>query len=240
MQERTKWTLGLLLGFAVLAAPLTAAAENVGIAPPDLDYGEVDLGETITLPLTISSLGPTPLMISAVEITDDPNGVFEITYIDPIPPELIAGDSIYAEVTFSADVLGTNLGTLTIVSNDREDPTMDVSLMGEVVDPSGEPTPGELMDALLAFYDAAVDDGDIDGFGHCWRAQRAHRRAFRAKLQLLSLFINWGLDRPACRLLRWLDLRTDGDRRPRDFLVGDAVPELNDMIVELRDAMGCP
>jgi hypothetical protein len=134
--SRRSGFLVAVLGVLCLAA--AAHAENIGVTPEDWDFGGVPVGDSAAMTLTMSSLGPTPLMIMSVDILNDPTGAFSVADLPTLPPELPAGESIEREVFFEPPSVGPHEGQIRIVSNDREDPIWwaPLSGLGLVPEPS--------------------------------------------------------------------------------------------------------
>ena len=234
--------LGILLGMALIAIPLRASAENIGVEPPEvLEFEGVDVGDSVTLPIVIMSLGPTPLQIYSIHINDDGGGVFEITSMPDLSTPFDEGESAVIEVTFTPSEVGAFGGELEIRSNDVDfdEQQWFVSLIGEGLEPGGEPTAGEQLDDLIAFFAESVEAGGLEGAGRVAPARRAHLRVFEHKLRLLEFFLCVGLERPACAVLGWLDARSDGDSRPRDMVEGPDRESLNQQILDLGATLGC-
>jgi len=95
------------------------------------------------------------------------------------------------------------------------------------------------IDIILAFFDQHVDDGDLYGRGRGWLA-KLRLCIMREMLVIAGEFIERDMMKAACFTLQRAYKRCDGDRWPlRDFVVGDAVPELAEMIQALRTSLGC-
>jgi probable HAF family extracellular repeat protein len=97
------------------------------------------------------------------------------------------------------------------------------------------------IDVILKFFYESVDDETIYGRGrrHC----RANARLWLFGQMLES--VKWHLDhdrtKAACRKLNSIDRRCDGDRRPPDFIDGDAdtMGTLTRMLDDLETRLGC-
>lgn len=149
----------------VLLASAHAQAQNIRVEPPGWEsptspggqtyafepfsFGEVTLGEVVTVTFELHSVGPTPLFITSVAIIDDPDAAFEIIAMDAVPPELMAGDWVDLQIRYQPAEIGTHSALLRIVSNDRETPILDGPLTGQAV-----PEPTSL--ALLAVSGASL------------------------------------------------------------------------------------
>lgn len=106
-------TLNLI---ALPAASLSAAS---------LDLGSVFMGQTGSLPLTVTNTGCAVLNISGLSI-DNP----AFTLDTAAPLVLNPGGAAVMNVSFSPAVLDTNLGVLTLTSDDPTNPVQTVSLLG--------------------------------------------------------------------------------------------------------------
>ena len=94
------------------------------------------------------------------------------------------------------------------------------------------------IDAILDFFDQSVADGTLEGYG---RGNSANGRlnALRNMLEMAGDLIAIGDIEGACRQLNAALRKCDGDSPPPDFVAGEAVEELYDMILELMDELGC-
>ena len=97
------------------------------------------------------------------------------------------------------------------------------------------------IDAILEYFYNCVDAETIEGRG---------RKPWIANIRLwlfgqMLEFVKWHLDHDwtkfACRGLNSIDRRCDGDRRPPDFIDGDAVAlgTLTGMLDDLAASLGC-
>jgi hypothetical protein len=98
--------------------------------------------------------------------------------------------------------------------------------------------PVPTIDATLTFFEQSVANGSITGYGH---GNSANNRldAFRTKLQMASDLIDIGDIDGACVHLGVALEKCDGIFPPPDFIVGESVSELYDMILELMIELGC-
>ena len=125
-------TLALFIGLAVLAAPLSAFAQGIDVAPDSCDYGNVKVGFSPSVVVTMTCAEPTPLTIYSVTIVDDATGSFAITSTAP-PPEalLFEGESIDVTVEFAPSGLGPHSASVRIDSDaEPPDDTLFIPLEG--------------------------------------------------------------------------------------------------------------
>ena len=114
-------------------------------------------------------------------------------------------------------------------------------LVGTNVDIGAYEFQGEenTIDAILLFFDQSVADGTLEGVGkNPWLAKlRLHH--MRKMLETVKELIEQDKIGWACHILKLSYLRCDGKIIPFDYVTGDAVTELNDMISELMAELGC-
>jgi hypothetical protein len=109
--------LGLLIGLAVVVAPLSACAQCIQVTPENWDYGDVKVGTAKSQVFTIASCASTSLTVYIIEITDDPTGGFAVTSAPDLPVIIYPGEPEEVEVTFTPPSLGAHEGFLHIFSN---------------------------------------------------------------------------------------------------------------------------
>jgi hypothetical protein len=229
------------LALLLLLLPLRATAENIGVSPESWDYGDVTLGESEVQSFTIESLGPdTPLRVDMIRILDDASGSFHIVSITPtitFPHYLDVGDTLEAVVSFTPGAEGLVTANLFILSNAHNDSTYYVPLQGVGIDE--EPTPSELMAAVIAFFDASVADYSLYGLGNS-NSPPVHLRVFEAMLDAADDLIAAGDLSGACTQLDHAVTKCDGLDAPPDFVGGPAASSLNAMLLAVMDLLGCP
>ena len=104
---------------------------------------------------------------------------------------------------------------------------------------SSSVVPEPTIDAILNFFDNSVYKGLLEGKG---RGRLANVRLclFRKMLETAGWLIEKDKMKPACFTLHRAYLRCDGKRRRLpDFIIGEAVPELAEMIQDVMDDLGC-
>lgn len=140
----------------VSSEPLDLPVDVPGGLPPQidflpigLDFGDVSLGQTGQLELTLFNRGGSDLIIGSVATSGD-----EFAALAPTGPWLISpGASNRIPVTFMPAEAGTRFGTLTVGSNDPNTPELQVPLVGRGV---SETSPGQ-----LSISPATIDFGSI-------------------------------------------------------------------------------
>jgi hypothetical protein len=109
---------------------------QISFSPPNVDFGFIPVGNNSPpIPVTIRSLGTDTLTVSVIS---DPGVPFTLSNVPSLPAVIPPGELETFEVTFSPTSAGTFNATITISSNDLDDPTKDIALSGEglVINPA--------------------------------------------------------------------------------------------------------
>jgi hypothetical protein len=128
---------------AVLAAlpALTAASPVIGTSPSSLSFGNVVLGSSSTLPVTMQNLGDANLVLTSISIT----GVgFSLISPPGTPWTIPPGGTTTLNVRLAPSSIGPKSGTVTIASNDPVTPSKTISLSGTGVAALITASPGTL------------------------------------------------------------------------------------------------
>ena len=100
------------------------------------------------------------------------------------------------------------------------------------------PLPEPTIDSILLFFDEAVANGTLEGYGP-GKSANGRLNALRNMLEMTGDLINIGDIEGACGQLKAALKKCDGKRKPPDFVAGSAVSDLNNMILELMEELGC-
>ena len=92
--------------------------------------------------------------------------------------------------------------------------------------------------AIVEFFDESVANNTLEGLGP-GNSANGRLNAFRNMLETVSDLIEIDDIEGACRQLRTASEKCDGIIPPPDFVTGEAGPELNNMISELMEQLGC-
>jgi len=120
------------------------SATDIAVGDTELDYGEVFVGESPSMILKVRNAGVLPLAVTNISSDNGDYSVNMTTFgVNP-------GESQDVLVTFSPLVVGASAGTLTISSNDPDEPTVTVALSGSAaVAPAIAVSPTSLTESLL-------------------------------------------------------------------------------------------
>ncbi len=123
-------------------------APEIDVAPLALDFGDVRTGRSASLFLTIANPGSDTLLVTALGFGagDSPFSLRSAPSLPlPVPPQ----GEVILEVVFAPAGNGPAAGSLTIASDDDDEPVTLVALSGNGVSPVLEASP------------AAIDFGDV-------------------------------------------------------------------------------
>ena len=114
-----------------LSATIEGGADvaSIALSTTSVSFGQVLIDETSDRVVTISNEGGLDLEVGAITLAGD--GEFSVDTAGPIT--VAAGADATVTVTFSPVAEATSTGTLTIASDDPNQPTVDVSLSGDGV-----------------------------------------------------------------------------------------------------------
>ena len=140
---------------------------EIKISPLSLDFEEVCIGDSLTMNLSISNAGQETLTISNIS-TDHSAFTVNISSCD-----ILAGESQNIEVKFKPQTQVNFANTLSISSNDENEPLSTVSLLGETLSPYMNTLHLPLNTNLLSSNFNGIDVGtrsvpsstDLDGDG---------------------------------------------------------------------------
>jgi hypothetical protein len=115
------------------------------------DFNMVDLNTTLSYELAIGNIGSANLTINSISLQEGSGEDYSISYESILPVSLGAFESIDVEVAYTPSTLGISSGVIDIVSDDSDEPLVEVSLygIGVLIDekdtPAGEHVIVELM-----------------------------------------------------------------------------------------------
>lgn len=152
-------TAAALLLFSVLLAGCRGCDSEVkkvnpsaGVAPPQLNFGDVKVFTTSTLPLTLRSLSKASLTVTGITIENGsaPGGASAFAVISQ--PEVVGGlEDVQVQITFVPAEAVAYEAVLQVATNDPENPTIPVLLSGV----------GELPNIVVTPACSVVDAGCV-------------------------------------------------------------------------------
>jgi hypothetical protein len=217
---------------AILNLNIPQTTPEIDVLPAMLawDLGDVEVGQSATMLVQIFNSGTADLNVSSVTLTGDAG--FVIT-AGPTTPLVIAPNTsigVDFEVTFTPSVQGPAMAVVQIVSDDQDEPVVEVVLNGVGI--ITDVPPLQQIQNILDFFDASVAQGTLQGYGPGNSA--ANRlKALRNMIEAASDLIGAeAYDQAVVQLASVAD-KTDGAAKPQDFVVGEATAELNAMVEAL-------
>ena len=196
------------------------------------DFGDVPIGESRTYVAQIMNIGNADLEVSSITLDSLGSADFTITSA-PETPVTVAPSDIFLvdiEITFTPTTEGYVSTTLLIESNDADEPLVGVELggVGVIV----EIPPEQQIQNILDFFNQSVSDGTLVGYGP-GNSPEKRLNALRNMIKAAGDLINAECYAQAIEQLESINKKTDGERRPPDFVVGEAIPTLNQMVKAL-------
>lgn len=232
-QDQTPFVIPCLLGTnAMLSLDIPQTAPEIDVLPAMLewDLGDVEVGQTTTMLVNIYNLGNADLTVSWVTLIGD--AAFTFTG-GPATPLVIAPNSsigVDFEVTFAPVAEGTVTATVQVASDDSDEGVVEVVLTGNGIILEVPPT--QQIQDILDFVDASVAIGTMQGYGPGNSAEK-RLNALKNMIESASDLIEAGANADAIDQLQSISKKTDGASKPQDFVVGEAVAELNTMVEAL-------
>jgi len=208
------------------------AEPDIDVSPLSHDFGDVELGTSRTVIVTISNVGNGDLTVSGIGLETD----FAITSAPDSAIVVEPSQTEYVEITYTPSALGYNSAVLKISSDDPDEPVVEVQLSAVGIEIPLPPL--EQIANILAFFDTSVDDGILLGDGPGNSAEK-RLNALRNMIEAAGDLIENELFEEACQQLLDAYRRMDGQPKPPDFVTGEAVTELATMIQELMTTLGC-
>ncbi len=134
--------------------PVLAQQANISVSPLELVFNQVAGGPpSAPQTVTINNIGQSTLNISSI------NTVGEFNIIGTPPNAVAPGGFITVNVAFQPTFVGTQVGNLTIVSNDLDEPSVVVTLRGlGTLGEGGNNEPS--LQAIINTYGIPVTVGD--------------------------------------------------------------------------------
>lgn len=122
-------------GVSVVASGSVEPAPEIAVSPTSLDFGDVEIGSSAELDVTITNAGTADLNITSISSND---ALFSIE--TAVPTVIAQGASEVVTMQFAPDSEGAHVGSLDIVSDDADESTVSVALNGNgTLPPPNEP-----------------------------------------------------------------------------------------------------
>jgi hypothetical protein len=207
---------------------------DIEVSESNYHFGQMDIGSTHSEVIPIFNLGDAPLTIESLQLEQSQLAQFEMSSWQPLPVTLEPNSFIDLDIQFSPVIEGVETGVLTIVSNDPNDPVVDVLLTGEGM--SVVLSSEEQITQILDVFDGAIEEGSIQGVGN-EKSATNKVEVFGKILSLADELLQADYDEYALETLLMIEKKCDGQKAPKDFIEGAAAEELNTLINALIDIL---
>ena len=129
MNRITMLGLELLIGLAVMAAPLIASAQCIEVTPESWDYGDVKVRTGESHIFTIQSCASSAVTVYYIGIVEGDLEAFAVGPVPDVPFPLPGGETLEVEVTFTPPEVGVHETFLYIV-HDAPGSEIEIDLVG--------------------------------------------------------------------------------------------------------------
>lgn len=201
---------------------------DISIVPLAYDFGEVELGSSSTVFVSISNEGDANLTVNDISLQSGLCEDFSVALVS-LPLVIPHEGPEDVEITYTPSAVGSCSGVLEITSDDPDEPVVEIELSGIGIEPA-PPT----IDDILEFFDTSVENETLKGRGTGWFAELRLRL-----MRQLLVFAGESIERDRIKiayfLLKRAHKRCDGEPWPPDFVEGEATEELAEMIVDLME-----
>lgn len=219
----------------LVSVGLLYGQEDIEVNPQFYDFGALAVEESATVTVTIFNVGDKSIAINDISFTEDSSGDY-LTLPILLPLFFSAGGSFDFEVTFTPSKAGLSGATLQISSSDPDEPIVEVVLVGEGI--GGEMTPEDQIQAIIEFAQVSIDNHTLVGKG-TGKSATNRLKAFANMLSSAEKLISDDLVDAACSQLDSIYKHVDGESKPGDFVEGEAVSELGEMVLLLMESLAC-
>jgi len=158
-----------LSGSLLIASPLSVMAQDIGWAPVSMTFPSTVIGNTATQTVTLTNLDlKVPLAVNSIrwtynepgEVTWNPS--FAFIADRSVPAELMPGESMTIDITFTAETLTFKAANLLITNTSGNIPSVNYYVTGNGVD-------SDLCYPLSNCSGVCVDlKNDINSCGSCY------------------------------------------------------------------------
>jgi beta-glucanase (GH16 family) len=214
----------------VSVSAVIVAMPDIQVSPFIYDFGDVEIGLSETMIISISNTGDADLSIDTLEFQTNSTIDFLITSAPFLPAVIPPSGVIDFEVAFTPSAEYLVEAVLQIASNDPDEPLVEINIAGVgVVD---ESTPDEQIEEILDFIDDSLADGSLIGEG----SGNSAGKRLNALINMINAagdLIRDGLYAQAIEQLKSAHKKCDGQSPPPDFVSGSAVQELSSYIQNL-------
>ena len=211
-----------------------ASEADIDVPTVEFDFGQVDIAATQSGFVTVYNTGNANLTLQALNLLQQEPAEFEIAPFQQVPVTIEPQTGLDIEILYIPAIEGIAEAVLQIISDDPDEPVVEVALTGEGL--SAEMTPAEQMAMIMEYYQTCLQDGTIEGTGRGHKARYAEY-IFTRTLTVAAQLIDGGYDGYALKALKIAEQQCDGEKHPHDIIVGEGTAALNMMLNDLIDTI---
>lgn len=206
------------------------AEPDIDVSPTSYDFGDVEIGSSTTMFVSIFNTGDGDLSIESFGFSAGSSSNFSITTAPSLPATVVPGGTADIEITFAPSAVYYSSAVLEIGSNDPDESfvTVDLSGVGVVI----ETPPSEQVQEIITFIEDSVSVGELSGEGPGSSADKK-LNAMINMIEAVGNLISDGLYEEAQQQLEDILKKCDGESPPPDFVTGPAASNLVVQIYEL-------
>ncbi|MCI5194458.1 MAG: choice-of-anchor D domain-containing protein [Candidatus Electrothrix sp. AU1_5] len=205
------------------------SAQDIEIDLTEYDFGEVELGSPSTMFVNIANTGGSTLTVSNIFLNDSSTSNPFVVTPPSLPVTLSGGQSIDVEVSYNPSIFAAQSETLSIESDDPDEAVVEVALSGMGV---ASDNPSEAIQDILQAIEASVANGTLSGVGSGNSAENK-LNAIKNMLESAGDLIDSEDLAKAGEQLESICKKVDGQPTPPDFLGGDALDEIAEVICQM-------
>ena len=103
---------------------------EINVTPVSVDYEDVFLKSSVPEVITIGNTGSVELNVSSISFSVGTSADFTIGPIPKLPAVVTPGSDVAVEVTYSPSDVGSDVGSVEVVSDDADEATVTMPLSG--------------------------------------------------------------------------------------------------------------
>lgn len=207
---------------------------DIEVAPSEIHFGDVAVGESTTAIVTIDNMGSSDLNVSCLSFASGGGKGVSILPSPGLPGTIVAGASVEVTLEFAPTEVGPASETLDIVSNDPDSPLVHVAIDGNGL-PTDLPPTQQIAD-LLAFYDYSITHGTLYGAGSGNSALN-RQTALRNMIVAARNHISEGDNTTAIEQLQDILIHCDNVKQGDQFVDGPNLARLAEKVQALITAL---
>jgi YVTN family beta-propeller protein len=211
---------------------------DIGVQPSSYDFGDIVVGNTSAMYMTISNTGGAVLTIKNIYFGNQAEGdAFALQFPSDLPLTIPPNSYLNMEVRYTPTLIFTQQNNSLVLESDDEDKSViEVPITGRGVLAK---EPSQAVSGLLGFIDYALDNALIVGTGPGNSADN-RANALMNMIESAGDLISKNAIQGACKQLNSIYKKVDGLPKPPDFISGEAVSGVASGVLEIMNSQNCP